>query len=517
MSMGSKPLKEKLTALDKMGHRLRLGGSLSRIERHRAKGKLTARDRIEKLLDLNTFQELDLWGTPMATGTLSDYKKGPADGVAVGYGQVDGRPTYVWSQDATVFGGTVATVHARKITMVMEKAIQARVPIVGIIDSEGPRIEDAIQYYRFYSPESMVYFQTMASGVIPQISLIMGPCVGEMAISAALADFVFMVKNTSYMHIASAPEGKSAEKVGNASIHAFDTGCCDVLAGDDEACLQKCRELLSYLPSHNAEPPPVVDSGDDPNRREEELLEIVPFNMKKAFDMRRIISLIVDNGKLFEIKQEWATNLITCFARLDGQTVGFIANNPQSLGGSLTLDAADKMARFVRFCDAFNIPLVWLADTPAFLPAVEEETRGLIRHGCKVVFSNVECTVPQITIAIRKLYGGGGVAMPGRTLGGDLDVAWPSVERGLMGPEAAVSIIYRKELSALKDKDEAALRERHAQRVLEMQQKLRHLEREWAQEFIDPRDTRPFLIKALKAFAHREELRPQRKHENMRL
>jgi len=515
--MSSKQLRQKLIALDKMGYRLRQGGSLARIERHRARGKLTARERIGKLLDPGTFQELDLWGTPMATGTLTDYKKGPADGVAVGYGQVNGRPIYVWSQDVTVFGGTVATVHARKITMVMEKAIQAGIPIVGIIDSEGPRIEDAIQYYRFYSPESIVYFQTMASGVIPQISLIMGPCVGEMAISASLADFVFMVKKTSRMHIAPPPEGKTAEKTGDAAVHAQDTGCCDVLAEDEEECLQRCRELLSYLPSHNRELPPIVENGDDPNRRENELLEIVPFNMKKAFDMRRIISLIVDNARLFEIKQQWATNLITGFARLGGQTAGIIANNPQSLGGSLTLDAADKMARFVRFCDAFNIPLIWLADTPAFMPAVEEETRGLIRHGCKVVFSNVEASVPQITIAIRKLYGGGGVAMPGTTLGGDLDIAWPSVERGLMGAEAAAAIIYKRELRALKEKDEAALKKRHAQLVSEMQQRLRGLEREWGQEFIDPRDTRPFLIKALKIFAHRQEARPPRKHENIRL
>ena len=435
----------------------------------------------------------------------------------MGYGRVNGRPIYVWSQDVTVFGGTVATVHARKITMVMEKAIQARIPIVGIIDSEGPRVEDTIQYYRFYSPESMVYFQTLASGVIPQISLIMGPCVGEMAISASLADSVFMVRKTGYMHVAPPPEGKTAEKVGDASVHAQDTGCCDVLSEDEEECLERCRELLSYLPSHNQELPPIVDTGDDPNRREEELLEIVPFNMKKAFDMRRIISLIVDNAEFFEIKQQWATNLITGLGRLAGQTAGLIANNPQSLGGSLTLDAADKMARFVRFCDAFNIPLVWLADTPAFLPAVEEETRGLIRHGCKVVFSNVEASIPQITIAIRKLYGGGAVAMPGTALGGDLMMGWPSVERGLMGAEAGVSIIYKNELRALKDRDESALREKHAQRVSEMQHRLKSLEREWAQDFIDPRDTRPFLIKALKTFARREEERPRRKHENIRL
>jgi acetyl-CoA carboxylase carboxyltransferase component len=515
--MGSKPLKEKLTALDKMRHRLGQGGSLARIASHRARGKLTTRERVNRLLDPGSFQELDFWGTPMATGTLTDYKKGPADGVAVGYGKVSDRPIYIWSQDATVFGGTMATMHARKITMVMEKAIQANVPIVGIIDSEGARIEDAIQYYRFYSPESMVYFQTMASGVIPQISLIMGPCVGEMAISASLADFVLMVKNTSYMHLAPPPEGKTSEELGSSVVHTEDTGCCDVLAEDDEDCLRKCRELLSYLPSNNREKPPVVPTGDDPERREYELLEIVPFNMKKAFDMRRIITLIVDNGAFFDIKQRWATNLLTGFARLDGQTVGIIANNPQSLGGSLTLDAADKMARFVRFCDAFNIPLIWLADTPAFLPAVEEETRGLIRHGCKVVFSNVEASVPQITIAIRKLYGGGGVAMPGTTLGGDLDIAWPSVERGLMGPEAAVSIIHKRELRDLKEKDETALKERHAHLVSEMKLRLKSHEHEWGQEFIDPRDTRPFLIKALKTLSRREEERPRRKHENIRL
>jgi acetyl-CoA carboxylase carboxyltransferase component len=515
--MSSRRMIQKLTVLDRLQSRLRYGGGTAKVRSQHAKGKLTARERIEKLLDPGTFQELDLWGSPMATGTLSDYKQAPADAVAVGYGTVNGRPIYVWSQDATLLGGTMGTMHARKITMVMEKAIHTGVPIVGIIDSEGARVEDAIQYYRFYSPESLVYFQTMASGVIPQISLIMGPCVGEMAISASLADFVFMVNKTSYMHVAPPPVGKTREETGDALVHARDTGCCDVLAENDEDCLQQCRELLSYLPSNNQSKPPVVDTGDDPNRREEELLGIVPFDTKKSFDMKRIISLIVDEGKFFELKPLWADNLIVGFGRLGGQTAGFVANDSQSLGGSLTLDAADKMARFVRFCDAFNIPLVWLADTPAFLPSVEEETRGLIRHGCKVVYSNTEASVPQITIAIRKLYGGGSVAMPGIALGGDLMMAWPSVERGLMGPEAAVSIIYKKELRALKDREEAALKQRHAQLVSEMRLRLKSSEREWAQDFIDPRDTRPFLINALNTFARREEERPRRKHENIRL
>jgi acetyl-CoA carboxylase carboxyltransferase component len=476
----------KLAEIDRMRNKLRQGGGPAEAKRQHARGKLTARRRIHKLVDPGTFQELDIWGTPLDTESIVDYRKGPADAVAVGYGEVSGRPIYVWAQDATVLGGTLATMHARKITMVMEKALHAMVPIVGIIDSEGPRLQDVIQHPRFYSPESMVFFQTMSSGVIPQISLVMGPCMGEAAISASLADFVFMVEKTSYMHLASATTGKPARRAGAPGVHAQETGCCDVLAQDDSDCLDRCRTLLSYLPSNNTQAPPLVDTGDDPDRREEELLGIVPFDSMKAFGMHRIISLIADNSELFEVREGWARNLITGFVRLGGHTVGIVANNPEVLGGSLTLDAADKMAGFVRFCDAFNIAVVWLADTPAFLPAVDEETRGLIRHGCKVVFSNAEAAVPQITVAIRKSYGGGGLAMPGITLGGDLDVAWPTVERGLMGNEGAVAIIYKRE-------------------------------REWAQEFIDPRDTRPFLINALRMFAKRREERPGRKHENMRL
>jgi len=513
--MRSDSTKRKLAEIQRTRDRLRRGGSAAERKKHREKGKLTARERIDRLLDPGTFQELDIWGTPLDTESLIDYRKGPADAVAVGYGQVNGRSIYLWAQDATVLGGTLANVQARKIAMVMEKAVHAKVPIVGIIDSEGPRVQDAIQFYRFYSPEAMVYFQTMASGVIPQISLVMGPCVGEMAISACMADFVFMVRGTSFMHVAPTPEGTTDEEAGDPLVHAQNTGCCDILAEDDLECLQSCRELLSYLPSNNSEPPPLLDTGDDPSRREEELLRLVPFNTMKAFSMHRIISLIADSNEIYELKRQWADNMITVFIRLAGQTVGIIANNPEVLGGSLTLDAADKMARFVRFCDAFNIPLVWLADTPAFLPAVHEETRGLIRHGCKLVFSNVEATVPQITIAIRKLYGGGGLAMPGTTLGGDLDIAWPTVQRGLMGGEGAVSIIYKKELKAIKD--ESARQEKQAQRVAEMKRKFQALEQEWAQEFIDPRDTRPFLIKALRILSNRHEERPPRKHENMRL
>ncbi|MBE0479943.1 MAG: acyl-CoA carboxylase subunit beta [Dehalococcoidia bacterium] len=508
-------MKQKLAEIDQLRDALRLGGGSEAVEKQHQRGKMTARERIGRLLDPGSFQELDIWGTPLATGFAIDREESPADGVAVGFGEIGGRPVYLWAQDATVLGGTLANIHARKISMVMEKAIHARVPIIGIVDSEGTRIEDAVQYYRFYSPEAMAYFQTMASGVIPRITLIMGPCKGEMAISAMLSDFVFMVRKASYMHVGPVPEGKTAEELGESSVHARKTGCCDLLAKDEEECLQRCRELVAFLPSNNKEKPPLVDTGDDPDRREEELLQLVPFDAMKPYSMQKLISLIADRGEFFEIKRQWSNNLITGFMRLAGQTVGVVANNPQAMGGSLTLDAADKMAGFVRFCDAFNIPLVWMADTPAFLPAVDEETRGLIRHGCKLVFSNVEATVPQITIAIRKLYGGGQLGMPGTTLGGDLDVAWPTVQRGLMGAEGAVSIIYKREFQAIQD--DAAKQAKQAQRTAEMQQKFQALEREWAQEFIDPRDTRPFLIKALKTLSQRHEDRPGRKHENIRL
>ncbi|MDY7018745.1 MAG: acyl-CoA carboxylase subunit beta [Chloroflexota bacterium] len=506
---------QKFQELKEIEKRLKQGGGIAEIEKQHSKGKLTARERVEKLLDPGSFQELDLWCSSLETGFPIDAEEHPGDGVIVGYGEVNSRTVFVWSQDATVLRGTIATVHTRKIVMVMEKALQARVPIVGIIDSEGLRAEDSIQYSRFFSPEAMCYFQVMSSGIIPQIALVMGPCTGEMALSASLANFVFLVRGTSYMHVATSPAGITSEELGEAWMHAKTTGCYDVFAEDDEDCLQKCRELLSFLPSNSKEILPLLDTMDDPNRREEELLDLVPVDSSKPYSMYKLISLIVDNEQFLEIRRYWARNLIVGFTRLGGRTVGILANNPQDKGGCMNLDAADKLARHVRFCDAFNIPLLWIADTPAFLPAVDEETRGLIRHGCKVIFANSEATVPQITIAIRKLYGGGGLAMPGMMLGGDMLVSWPLLERGLMGPEGAVSIIYRKELSSIKD--DTARAEQERKRVKEMADRLDLLQRESSQEFLDPRDTRPFLIKAFKALANKQQELPQRRHENIRL
>jgi len=507
---------EKLAVLDEERRLIREGGGPAAIENQHRQGKLTARERLERLFDPGTFQELDLWHRPYETGLIPGEERGRGDGVIVGHGQVHSRPVSLWAQDATVLGGTLGTVHARKVNMIMRNALDARTPIMGIFDSEGIRAQDAIQYPDFYSTSSIAHFQTTASGVIPKIALVMGPCTGELSIIAALSDFVFMVRDSSFMHLAPPPPGTTPRELGDAwNIHAKTSGVCDVFTENEEECLAKCRELLSLLPQNNGEKPPVVDTGDDPERREEGLLELVPVDSSKPYSMHRLISLIVDNGHFFEIKRYWAGNLITGFARMGGGTVGILANNPQDRAGCMTLDAADKMSRFVRFCDAFNIPLLWLCDTPAFLPAMEEEVRALIRHGCGVIIGNTEATVPQVTVTIRKRYGGGALAMPGQMLTGDVHVAWPTFEPGLMGAEGAVSIVYRRELGAIKDEEERAKQKQ--KRIEEMEVGLDNLIRESVQDFLDPRDTRPYIIKTLRWLAQRQQELPPRKHENIRL
>ena len=506
---------EKLEVINKEKERFRLGGGPAAIDKQHSQGKLTARERIEKLLDPGSFEELD-----MLLGAAEDvFNPGaagqPADGVIVGYGKIEARSVFIWAQDATVLGGNLGIVGAKKITETIEKALQARVPVIGMIDSEGERVGDSIQYPHFYSLESMCHSQVTSSGVIPLINLIMGPCTGGMTLFANLADFTIMTRKTSYMHVAAPPEGTGGDELGEAWMHAKKTGCCDIIADSDEECLQRCRRLVSYLPLSNEEKPPFVDTGDDPNRQEEELLEVVPTDESKPFDMHRLLSLVVDNGEFFELKRYWAGNLITGFTRLGGRTAGILANNPRDKGGCMNLDAADKMARFVRFCDAFNIPLIWVADCPAFIPAIDEETRGLIRHGSKALFADTLANVPQITVVIRKLYGGGGLVMPGTRLGGDLYVAWPAISRGLMGPEGAVAILYRRELANIQD--EAERDKQRQKRVEEIKARLDLLQRETTEGIIDPRDTRPFLIKGLEALANKKRELPPRKHDNIRL
>ncbi|MFC1977662.1 acyl-CoA carboxylase subunit beta [Chloroflexota bacterium] len=511
----AKTVKEKLDAFQ-MERRAILDGDAEAIERQHKAGRLTARERVSKLVDEETFQELDHWHRPYETGFDIGEERGRGDGVVIGYGQVDGRPISLYAHDATVMGGTVATVHGRKVNMIMDDTMSAKVPMVGIFDSEGLRAHDVIQYPEFFGVGAMTFFNTLVSGVVPRISLVMGPCTEELALAASLSDFLFMVRNTSYMHLAPPPPGVTSQELGDPwNVHAKITGCCDVLADNDEDCLQKCRQLLSYLPLNNTQKPPVVDTGDDPNRCEEELLEIVPVDSKKPYNMRRLIELLVDNGEFFELKRYWAANQIIGFCRLGGKTVGLVASNPQVKAGAMNIDTANKSGRFNRICDAFNIPLVFLGDQPAFLPAVDEERRGLIRTACSIIYTNTELTVPQIAVFIRKMYGGGRFGTPGKALMGDLNVSWPTFEPGLMGPEGGVAIIYRRALEEIKDPIERARFERARIEELRWGNVMRI--REGTQDYIDPRETRPWLINALKWLENRHEETFDRKHENTRV
>jgi acetyl-CoA carboxylase carboxyltransferase component len=466
-------------------------------------------------MDPGTFQEINLWYGAYITGFDIDKQNLPGDGVIVGYGEVEGRPAFIWAQDATVLNGTMAEIHTRKIVTVMEKALIERVPIIGIYDSEGIRIQNEVNWHSSFTLQTMVRFQTISSGVIPQISLVMGPCTGNAAISAGISDFLFMVENSSYMHAFPFLSDMVGRETGNAKMHSKNSGCCDVLAQNDKDCLKKCKELLRFLPSHNKEKPPSIDTDDDPNRKNEALLEIVPAQERRGFDMRKVIKQVVDNGYYFEIKKDYAPNLTVGFARLNGQTVGIIANNSIWIGGCLDTNAADKHTRFTRFADAFNLPLIYFTDTPAFFPSIEEERKGILRHGSAVIHANSEATVPQITIYVRKCVGGGQLAMPSNVTKADRDMAWPTVKRAAMGAEAMVSFVYKRYISEAESTEEAA--KRRDEKIKVMEDAIERYTRVCNQDFIDPRETRPFLIKALKVLANKEVNRPWRKHENINL
>lgn len=505
-------MKDKLQAIEKDRAKLRLGGGREAIEKIHRAGKLTARERIEKLLDKGTFQEIDLWSEAYRTGFPRDEMDIPGDGVVVGWGEVNGRPIYIWCQDATVLGGSMAEVHIRKIVVAMEKALRERVPIVGIYDSTGHRTESALTAHSYFTPGAMMNFQTRSSGVIPQIALVMGSCLGAAALSASLADFVFMVQDAAFY-----VETSQAKKEGlqsNARVHARQSGCCDVLAKHDEECLSLCKELLSFLPQNNCSGTHLAGP-KEPAISKEELMEMFPVEPNKWFDMRKVIKAVMDGGQYFEARKDFAQNLTTGFARLNGQTVGIIGNNSIWRGGCHDVDASDKHARFTRFCDAFNIPIIYFADSPAFYPSVEEERKGILRHGTKVIHSTAEATVPKITLYIRKCYGGGQIAMPGNWMLADRAVAWPSVERGLMGPEELVSILWRKPIQEAKTPEEQkAAREKG---VKIMEKAIERFTRTSSEEFINPIETRSFLLQALKCLENKKQDRPWRKHENINL
>ena len=517
-------MRERLKELSKRRSALQQGGGTKEIERQHKRGKLTARERVERVLDKDTFRESELWATSRKTGFDIDEKDLPGDGVITGFGDINDRPVSVIAQDFTVLGGTMATVHAQKVIGAMEKSLKLRIPCFHIIDSGGLRFQDYVTCHFRDGYPSIFRLHTISSGVIPQIALMMGPCLVGAAYAPILADVVIMVKNTSFMYIAGPPILKEStfidvtdEEVGGAMMHATVSGCCDLVAEDDEDCLRKGQELLSFLPSNCMETPPFMDTGDDPNRRDEELLDIVPLNLKKVFDMHEVIYRIVDNGHFFPLKPDYAKNMITGFARLGGRSVGIVANNPMFLAGSIDINASDKEARFIRFCDAFNIPLIFLVDTPAYLPGIEQERGGIIRHGAKVLHAVAESTVPKLTVYIRKGFGGAIPAMCGTGMGSDLLLAWPSAEIALITPEPVVAAIYRKEIREAENPEEVRQKRLEEYKSKFSKQPYHPAEIRWIEDIIDPRDTRSILIKALKTFSDKKEERPWKKHSNIPL
>ena len=506
-------VQEKIDQMNAKKAHIREGGGAARIEKQHAKGKYTARERLNKLFDEGTFVELDMFMKHRCTNFGQEKKDLPADGVVTGYGTVDGRLVYAYAQDFTVSGGALGEQHAHKIWKVMDLAMKMGAPCIGINDSGGARIQEAVDALSGYG--GIFYRNTAASGVIPQISVIMGPCAGGAVYSPAITDFIFMVKNTSQMFITGPAVIKSvtaeevtAEELGGAVTHNSRSGVAHFACEDEDDCIAKIRELLSYLPSNNMEDAPAVEPTDDPNRQDESLNTVVPDNPNLPYDMKDVIHSLVDNGEFFEIQELFATNVIIGYGRMDGRVVGIVANQPNVMAGCLDVDASDKAARFVRFCDAFNIPLLTLVDVPGFLPGVDQEHNGIIRHGAKMLYAYSEATVPKVTVITRKAYGGSYIAMCCRELGADQVMAWPTSEIAVMGPAGAANIIFRK------DPDKEAKTQEY---IDEFATPYVAAERGYVDMVIEPKETRPLVITAFNALASKREVGPAKKHGNIPL
>jgi propionyl-CoA carboxylase beta chain len=491
-----------------------LGGGVERIERQHAKGKLTARERIDLLLDPGSFHEID------AFATRSEDAFSP-ESVVTGWGTVDGRTVFVFSQDFTVQGGSVGQVHGAKICKVLDMAMKSGAPVIGINDSGGARIQEGVDSLWAYG--EIFTRNTLASGVIPQISVIMGPCAGGAVYSPAITDFVFMVDELSHMFItgpqviqAVTGEEVSFEDLGGAKVHNQRSGVAHFLEPDEETCLQDVRRLLSYLPSNNMDDPPLVDLEDDPARSSPELDAVIPDDPQAPYDMRDVIQLVVDGGELMEVARYFAPNLIVGFARMSGQSVGIIAQQPRVLAGALDINSADKGARFIRFCDSFNIPLITFCDTSGFLPGLNQEHGGIIRHGAKMLYAYAEATVPKIAVITRKAYGGAYIAMSSKHLRSDVNYAWPNAEIAVMGPEGAVNVVNRREIEAAEDAEG-----KRAELVQEYREKYATPYIAAARGYIDavivPHETRPRIIESLAVLENKRDGLPPKKHGNIPL
>ena len=510
---------EKLALLERRRAESELGGGAERLAAQHAKGKLSARERLDVLLDEGSFVEIDRFVTARSVENGGDPIYG--DGVVTGYGRVNGRLVYVFSQDFTVFGGSLSEAHAARICKVMDLAVRNGAPVIGLNDSGGARIQEGVVSLGGYA--DIFLRNTLASGVVPQISAILGPCAGGAVYSPAITDFIYMVRGTSYMFVTGpnvvktvTHEEVTMEELGGADTHASTSGVAHFTHDSEVECLTAIRDLFRYIPSNNLDDPPRGAGTDPRDRRDEEMLDIVPDNPNKPYDMHDVIRRVVDDGEFYEVQPNYAANIICGFAHLGGYSVGVVANQPAVLAGVLDIGASVKAARFIRFCDAFNIPIVTLEDVPGFLPGVGQEHGGIIKHGAKLLYAYCEATVPKLTVITRKAYGGAYDVMSSKHIRGDYNVAWPTAEIAVMGPKGAVEILYRKEIAASDDPAAAT-----DARIEEYRERFAHpyiaAGRGYLDDVIDPRETRPRLISALDTLQGKRDSNPPRKHGTMPL
>jgi acetyl-CoA carboxylase carboxyltransferase component len=514
------PMQAKLDDLRQRKDEAYHAGSERAVERQHARGKLIARERVEYLLDPGSFQELDLLARHRAHAAgLEEHPY--TDGVITGWGTIDGRKVFVFSQDFTVFGGALGEVFAEKIHKLMDLALKVRAPVIGLNDGAGARIQEGVVSLASYG--GIFYRNVLSSGVVPQISVILGPCAGGAVYSPAMTDFIFMVRETSHMFITGPDVVKTVtgeevtlEELGGAMSHATKSGVATFVAPDEKSCLEDVRYLMSFLPSNNLEEPPMVEAADDPERLCESLRELLPASPNQPYDMKKVITAITDDGEFLEYFSHWGRSIVCGFARLNGMPIGIVGNQPMVLAGVLDIESSEKAARFVRTCDAFNIPLVTFVDVPGFLPGVDQEYGGIIRHGAKLLYAYCEATVPRIQVITRKAYGGAYVVMDSKSIGSDLSYAWPTAELAVMGPQGAVEIVYRRELQQAADPVA-----RRSQLVAEYTEKYANpyaaAERGYVDDVIDPAETRAKLIAGFAMLRTKREELPKRKHGNVPL
>lgn len=512
---------DRMAKLEKLREQAMLGGGQDRIDKQHAKGKLTARERIALLVDENSFEEFDMFVTHRSSEFGLDKQKVLGDGVVTGCGRIDGRMVFIFSQDFTVFGGSLSEAHAEKIVKIMEKAMKVGAPVIGLNDSGGARIQEGVVSLGGYA--DIFLLNTLASGVIPQLSVILGPCAGGAVYSPAITDFVLMSRGTSYMFVTGPDvvktvthEEVTAEALGGAEVHAAKSGVAHFACDNEADTIARLKRLLSYLPQNNCEDPPFIESDDPPDREDDALNEIVPENSSKPYDMKDVIGHVVDVGSFLEVHEEFAQNIVVGFARLGGRSIGIVANQPAVMAGVLDINSSVKGARFIRFCDAFNIPLLTFEDVPGFLPGVEQEHGGIIKNGAKLLYAYCEATVPKVTVITRKAYGGAYDVMNSKHVRGDMNYAWPTAEIAVMGPKGAVEIIFKKDIAGASDPQAVT-----AEKTDDYRQRFANpfvaAARGYVDDVIEPKSTRPRLIRAFEMLETKKDTNPPKKHGNIPL